>query len=123
VALFEEALVLMKNVNGHRPICCTYVAKNGEVPKFFVFERNSKLLKNFRVIMILNGLCNVRLFRVPTEVEINVGYYVKYALTLLLAKHFPRFYPRDMDKVFFYHDETFKSYLCFDHRNLGVNKG
>ena len=72
-ALFDEALGLMKNVNGQRPIC--YVAKNGEVPKVLVFERNSILLKNFRVIMILNGLCNVRLFRVPTEVEINVGYY------------------------------------------------
>jgi hypothetical protein len=120
-ALFDEALVLMNNVNGHRLIC--YAAKNGEVPKVFVFKRNPKLLKNFRVIMILNGLSTVLLFTVPIEVEINVGYYVKYALTSLLPINFDCFYPRDMEKVFFYHDEAFKSYLYFDHQLLEVNKG
>ena len=98
-ALFDQALVFMKNVNGQRPIC--YVAKNWEVPKVFEFERNPKLIKNFRVIRILNRLSTVLLFRVQTEVEINEGYYVKYALTSLLPIHFHCFYSRDMDKVCF----------------------
>jgi hypothetical protein len=69
-----------------------------------VFEKYQSFEVSFRVVGIITGGGTVLLIRAPSNTKINSQYYVDYVLKPLFNKLLPRFYPNEMNKIFFHYE-------------------